>query len=215
MLKIWGRRTAFNVQKVLWFVAELHLEYEHIPMGGDFGGLNTPEFLAMNPTGGIPVIEDDGIIIWESHTILRYLAATYGNPAYWSGSPVERSYVERWMDWAHTALQPNFINGIFRAYYRTPEEQRNWPLIKESIARAAKHFQILDKILDGKMFLGGKDISLADIPAGTALYRYFELDIERPSLPNVENWYQNLQERKAYRENIMVPFDEMKGRLDY
>ena len=78
MLRIWGRRSAFNVQKVLWLVGELQLAHEHIPAGGEFGGLDTAEFLALNPHGRVPVIDDNGTIVWESHAILRYLAARYG-----------------------------------------------------------------------------------------------------------------------------------------
>ena len=119
------------------------------------------------------------------------------------------------MDWAQTALQPNFLTGIFWGFYRTPESQRDWPAISESIELCNKHFQLLDKILKDKSFLCGNAISLADIPASTTLYRYFELEIERPVLPNIEAWYKRLQERPAYRKHVMVPFTEMQGRLSY
>ena len=215
MLKIWGRRNSFNVQKVMWLVNELELAHEHIPLGGKFGGLDTPEFLARNPCGHIPIIEDNDTIVWESHTILRYLAASYSKNKFWSDSPVERSLTERWMDWSQATLQPDFLNGVFWGFYRTPESQRNWPAIRNCITRCARHFQLLDHILEGKQFLCGKELSLADIPAGAALYRYFELEIERPKVPNVESWYKRLQERQAYRENVMIPFSDMKGCLNY
>lgn len=215
MLKIYGRRNAFNVQKVMWLLEELNLEYQHIPVGGSFGGLNTPEFLAMNPCGHIPVIQDETTIVWESHTILRYLAACYGENSFWSADPGERSLAERWMDWSQTTLQPDFLNGVFWGFYRTPEAQRNSALIQASIQRCTQHFQLLDKILTGQSFLCGNNLSLADVPAGTTLYRYFELGIERPAIPHVEAWYQRLQQRPAYRNHIMVPFDELKGKLSF
>lgn len=215
MLKIWGRRTSFNVQKVMWLIGELDIAYEHIPVGGNFHGLDTPEFLAMNPHERIPVISDNGIIIWESHAILRYLAARYGHTRFWSDDAAIRSQADRWMDWSQTTLQPDFLTGIFWGFYRTPEPQRNWNAIQESIKRCAKHFQLLDSILKNQPFLGGNTITLADIPAGTTLYRYFELEIERPVIPHVEAWYKRLQEHPAYCEHVMIPFDEMKGRLDY
>jgi len=81
MLQVWGRRSAFNVQKVMWLIGELNLQHEHIPAGGSFGVRDTSEFLAMNPHGRIPVVKDGGTVVWESHTILRYLAAVYGGPA--------------------------------------------------------------------------------------------------------------------------------------
>ncbi|WP_343717951.1 glutathione S-transferase N-terminal domain-containing protein, partial [Inquilinus sp.] len=70
MLTIWGRRNAFNVQKVMWLVGELGLPHEHIPAGGDFGGLDDPAFRARNPHGRVPVIDDGGMVVWESHSIL-------------------------------------------------------------------------------------------------------------------------------------------------
>jgi len=215
MLTIWGRRSSLNVQKVMWLVGELRIEHRRIDAGGQFGGLDTPEFRTMNPLGRVPVLDDNGIVVWESHTILRYLAARYGQGRFWSESAGERSQVDRWMDWAQTALQPDFLMGVFWGFYRTPEPQRNWPAIRDKIARCAIHFQLLDKMLAGRRFLCGNALSLADIAIGTSLFRYFGLEIERPSVPHVEAWYDRLQERPAYHEHAMVPFTELRGRLDY
>ena len=215
MLKIWGRRNSFNVQKVMWLAGELELSHEHMPAGGKFGGLDTPEFLAMNPHGRIPCILDGETAVWESHTILRYLAARYGYPKFWSNDAKERAKVEEWMDWLQTALQPDFLTGVFWGFYRTPESQRNWKAIQESIERSNKHFQLLDAVLEDKAFLSGSAIGLADISVGTTLYRYFSLEIERPVMPNVERWSKQLRSRKPYQEHIMVNFKDMEGRLDY
>jgi glutathione S-transferase len=215
MVKIWGRRNSFNVQKVMWLVGELAIPHEHVSVGGDFGGLDSPQFLIMNPHGRIPVIQDaDGATIWESHTILRYLAARYSNGLFWSDNALARSQADRWMDWAQTTLQPIFLTGIFWGFYRTPTHQRNWSAINESIQRCGQCFRLLDRILSNQPYLGGTTMTLADIPAGTTLYRYFELEIERPSLPNVEAWYKRLQERPAYREHVMVSFEDLKGKLE-
>jgi glutathione S-transferase len=215
MLKIWGRRSSFNVQKVLWLIGELGLAHEHIPAGGSFGWLDEPAFRAMNPHGRVPVLEDGDLAVLESHTILRYLAARYGRGSFWLDDAAERSRVESWMDWSQTALQPDFLNGVFWGYYRTPKAQRDRPAIRGSLARCANHFRLLDGILATRPFLMGDQLTLADIPAGTSLYRYFELDIERPLLPHVVGWYERLQQRPAYREHVMIPFEELRGRLDY
>jgi glutathione S-transferase len=215
MLKIWGRNSSLNVQKVLWLIAELQLAHVSIPAGGCFGGLQEPDFLALNPHGRVPVIDDEACVVWESHAILRYLAARYGGASWWPACASSRSRGDRWMDWAQTALQPDFLTGVFWAWYRTPESQRNGPAIQASLARCTAHFQLLDRILAGQDYLAGQTLSLADIPAGTMLYRYFELDIERPVVRHVEAWYQRLQERPAYREQVMVPFAELYGRLDF
>lgn len=214
MMKIWGRRNSFNVQKVLWLVGELAIPHDHVPAGGKFGRLDEPAFRALNPHGRIPVLEDGALAVWESHAILRYLAARYGQGTFWQEDAATRAKIDGWMDWAQTALQPTFLNGIFLAYFRTPEADRDWPLIRKSLGRCAELFGLLDDILASQPYLGGDRLSLADIPAGTTLYRYFELDIDRPPLPNVEAWYQRLRARPAYAEHVMVPFDDMKGRLD-
>jgi glutathione S-transferase len=214
MLKVWGRRSAFNVQKVLWAIGELRLPHEHIDAGGSFGGLDTPEFLAMNPHGQIPVVADQESILWESHTIIRYLAAMYGSGFLWPEAPAERSLADRWMDWALAALQPDFMR-LFWGFFRTPEAQRNTQLIRDAMDRCADHFRILDAHLSSVPFVAGGAFTMGDIPAATALYRYFEMGITAPKLPNVRAWYERLGERPAYREHVMIRFEELRGRLDF
>lgn len=215
MLKVWGRRSSFNVQKVLWLVGELGLSHQHIAAGGDHGGLDDPDFLTMNPHGWVPVIDDDGVVVWESHAILRYLAAQYGGSGWWPDTPAARAQADGWMDWAQTTLQRDFLTGVFWGWYRTPPSQRDTPAIEAALAACARHTTLLDKILADRPFLGGDTPGLADIPAGTHLYRYYELEIDRSTTPNVEAWYARLLERPAYREAVMIPFGEMKGRLAY
>jgi glutathione S-transferase len=215
MLTVYGRKSSFNLQKVMWLVGELRLDHRHIELGGAFGGLDTPDFRAKNPHGRIPVIEDNEVAIWESHSILRYLAARYGQPQFWSSDPAVRSYADRWMDWSQCALQPDFLNGVFWGFYRTPEHRRDMAAVNAKLERTNGHLSLLNRLLADRSFILGDGLTLADIPAGTNLFRYFNLDIKRPSLPNVERWYRLLQERPAYREHVMIPFDELRGRLDY
>lgn len=118
MLRVWGRRSAYNVQKVLWTVGELGLPYEHIDVGSLAGQLDTPEFLAMNPHGRIPVLADGETVVWESNSIVRYLSAAYGG-ALWAAEPAERSLAERWMDWELATLQPDFL-ALFWGFFRMP-----------------------------------------------------------------------------------------------
>ncbi|MBO6559014.1 MAG: glutathione S-transferase [Nisaea sp.] len=215
MLKVWGRRSAFNVQKVMWLIGELGLAHEHTTLGGDAGGLDDPDFLKMNPHGRVPVIDDNGTIVWESHAILRYLAAVYGDAALWPDDPAVRSEADRWMDWAQSSLQPTFLNGIFWGYFRTPEAERDWPTIREKQELTNQYFKRLDEALKGRDYLGGACLGLGDIPAGTHLYRYFGMDLDRPALPHVEAWFERLQERPAYREHVMIPFQNLKGKTSY
>ncbi len=215
MLKVWGRRNSQNVQKVLWLVGELGLAHEHIPAGGAFGRLADPDFGALNPNRTVPVIEDDGVVVWESHAILRYLAGRYGGEAWWPADPGERSLADRWLDWAQAQWQPAFLSGVFWGFYRTPEAQRDSQAVARSVARCTELLQLVERQLEGRAWLTGDRLTLGDIPLGSCLYRYFGLEIERPALPRVEAWYQALTERPAYREHVMLPFDDLKGRLAF
>lgn len=169
----------------------------------------------MNPHGRVPLPEDDGLAIRESRAILRYLAAKYGANRFWSGDPGTRSIAERWMDWSQTTLQPDFLISVFRGYFRTPDAQRDRPAINRGVARCAEHFRLLDALLSTRPFLRGEALTRADIPIATSLYRYFELHIARPAIPNVRAWYERLQQRPACRARVMLAFDEPRGRLAY
>jgi glutathione S-transferase len=215
MLRIWGRRNSVNVQKVMWAVGELGIPHDRIDAGGPFGGLDTEEFLGLNPNGRVPVIDDDGTVVWESHAIVRYLAAKYGTEPFWPAEPGQRAQSDMWTDWTLADLQPAFTGGVFWNFYRTPEAQRNWTLIRQGIARSAILFRLLDQHLEGRAFVAGDALTFGDIPAGSQLYRYFELEIDRPSLPNVEAWYARLKDREAYRTHVMVAFDDLYGKLTF
>jgi glutathione S-transferase len=214
MLRIWGRRSAFNVQKVMWLIGELELDHVHVEAGGSFGGLDTPEFLRMNPHGRIPVLDDGGTVIWESHAIIRYLAATHSAGRLWPWDAGARSFADRWMDWSLATLQPAFMD-LFWGFYRTPEARRNRVFIDAAIERCDRHYRLLDRHLSEQPYLGADHFTVGDIPAGATLYRYLSLDVGRPDIPHVESWYGRLAERAAYREHVMIPFEELCGRLDY
>jgi glutathione S-transferase len=214
MITIWGRYSAFNVQKVLWLVDELSLDYQHINVGGSYGGLEEPEFLTMNPLGKIPVVKDKDLVIWESHTILRYLAATYGDASLYPPRPKDRTEVERWMDWSQTTLQPAFME-LFWNYYRTPTNQQNSELISKAAQACEKQFAHLDQLLVKQPYLAGHHFSLADIPAGTTLYRYFNMAYPVTEYPNITKWYRRLQERSAFQKWIMSDFSELKDRMTF
>ncbi len=213
MLTVWGRRNSFNVQKVLWLVAELDLPHHHIPAGGTFGLNDTPEFLAMNPHGRVPVIDDDGLVLWESHAILRYLAARSGGEDWWPADPRARAPGDAWMDWCATALHPALINEVFITFFRTVAEKRNAARVAAGIAQCSALFSLLDRQLADRPYVLGESLSLADIAVGTSLYRYFTMEIARPDLPHVSAYYARLQARPAYATHVMVPFADLYGTL--
>ena len=136
MLELWGRPNAYNVQKTLWLLAELGLEFRHHDIGSNAGDLDTPEFLALNPHARVPVLKHGEAIIVESNTILRYLASSHGASALYPEDAFVRAQVERWMDWELASLQPAFIS-LFWGFYRTPPASREqagmpckmWPAV--------------------------------------------------------------------------------------
>jgi glutathione S-transferase len=211
MLRIWGRKNSINVQKAMWAIGEAGVAHERIDAGGPFGGLAEPEFVAMNPNRLVPVINDDGFVLWESQAIVRYIAARYGAEKLWPEEIATRAHADQWMDWNASTLQPAFM-GVFVNLWRTPEFQRNPQMIRNAVSRAGSMFLLLDQHLAGKDYIAGDNFTMGDIPAGAMLYRYFELPIERPHMPNVAAWYARLQERPAYKEHIMVSFADLKGR---
>ena len=202
------------MQKVLWTLDELGVEYEHRNAGGSFGGLDAPGFLAMNPNGLVPVLQDEEGSIWESNAIVRYLCAKYSSGDLWFEEPYARSLADRWIDWAGTTLQQNFMRH-FWGYYRTPASERDLPDVQQWLDRCQSNFRILDAHLSSHEFLAGSRFTVADIPAGAALHRYFEmgLPVERPI--NVLAWFERLKQRPAYRANVVQPFSELYGRLAF
>ncbi|MEM7225441.1 MAG: glutathione S-transferase family protein [Pseudomonadota bacterium] len=215
MLTVWGRANAFNVQKVMWAVGELGVAHERIDVGGAFGGLDDPAFLSRNPNGTIPVLNDGAVTVWESHAIVRYLAARYGAGGLWPEEPGARSGADLWMDWMQTTLQPDFMR-LFWGYVRRPPEARDWPRLRAVLRRYGKLLGLLDRHLAAQPYLAGESFTMADIPVGTSLYRTVEMGLEGLVLPDhVAAWHERLSARGAYQDHVMIPFDEMWGREGY
>lgn len=209
-LKIWGRSNSVNVQKVMWALGEMGVLHQRIDAGGAFGGLDAEDFIAMNPNRLVPVMEDGGFILWESNAIVRYLASTYGRGGLHPADRRDAARADQWMDWGITSLNPDIIQTCFIGLIRTPAAERNTAAIAAAAQRAGNRLAILDKHLEGRKFIGGSELTMADIPAGSYMYRYFTLPIARPKLPNVEGWYQRLAERQAYQRHVMLDYSNMK-----
>lgn len=214
MLELWGRANAYNVQKPLWLLAELGLEFSHYDVGSNDGDLEKPEFLALNPHARIPVLRDGDAVVWESHSVMRYLANRFAQHDLYPVDPLQRSQVERWMDWDLGSLQPAYID-LFWGYYRTPPTARDASFIESAKKSCRLRFQALDRQLESQPYLAGDYFSLADIACGVCLYRYFNmgLDVEQPA--RVVDWYRRLSQRVPFQKTIMQAFDELEGRLEY
>ena len=202
---LWGRNTSANVQKAIWALEELGLSYIRKDVGGTFGGLDTPEYGAMNPNRKIPVLQDGDLTVWESSAIVRYLAAQYGAGTLWPEDPVERAVVDQWADWANTTFQPAWIE-VFVQLVRVAPSKRDIGLAKAKNDEANVCFGMLDARLGAVPYLAGETFSYADILCGVALYRWSVLDIERIAMPNVDAWHARLKERAAFRTGVEIDF---------
>jgi glutathione S-transferase len=211
MLRIWGRLSSVNVQKVVWCARELSLDHERIDVGGAFGGVDTPEFLAMNPNGMIPVIEDGlndsadtRFVLWESNAIVRYLSARYGPGNLYPLELHERADADRWMDWQTTSYSPSMVDA-FMQLVRTPEDQRDAERIERSRKAAERMSAILDAVLARQPYVAGQRFTMADIACGCATHRWLGLPLDRPARPNLERWMATLRDRRAAQEVLALP----------
>jgi glutathione S-transferase len=202
MLKIYGRASSANVQKVTWLCTEIGLPYDRQDVGGDYGGNDQPWYLELNPNGRVPTIDDDGYILWESNAIVRYLAAKHAPEWAGGGDLQRRGLIDQWLDWL-----PNAVAGmvpVFHGLIRTAPEKRNAQAIEAGRVAWAKAMTILDGGLQGHDHVVGNTPTVADFALGPITYRWFELPIERPNLKALEAWYRRLKERAPYRKHVMA-----------
>jgi glutathione S-transferase len=207
MLKVWGRKNSANVQKVMWGIGELKLAHERIDIAGAFGRNREAAYLALNPNGLVPTLEDGDLVLWESNTILRYLAGLHGKGTLEPADPKARARAGQWMDWQLSVLGPA-IHETFWGLVRTPPEKRDLAAIEASKARTTAAIKILDAQLARTAYVAGDAFSMGDIPVGIFGYRFHALVPERPPLPHFERWYQALAARPAFQDHILsMPLD--------
>jgi glutathione S-transferase len=204
MLKIWGRLTSVNVQKVVWCADELGLEYERIDAGGKYGIVNTPEYLAMNPNGLIPVIEHDGFVLWESNAIVRYLAGQFGVVTLWPTDTRARADADRWMDWQAVSFNPAIGPGFWQLI-RTAPEKRDPAVIEAARDSGEKKLAMLDAHLSTRAFVAGDTFTMGDIPLGCSVDRWYKLPQPRETHRHVERWYAGLRKRVGAKQVVELP----------
>ena len=205
MLEVWGRRNASNVMPVMWVIGELDLPHVRHDIGGSFAGTDRPEYLAMNPNGRIPTINDDGFVLWESNAIVRYLSRQYGRGTLWPESDKLCAIADQWMDWFKTTAYPPYID-LFWAIVRTEPPERDQNTIATLKTSLGDSLRLLEAQLGQNAYIAGEDFTMADIPYGPLVYRYFNMDIKRPELPMMTEWYERLCQRSAFQEHVMFPF---------
>lgn len=206
MLRIWGRANSSNVMKVLWLCEELAIPHERIDVGGAFGRTKEPDYLAKNPNALIPTIEEpDGYTLWESNSILRYLARTRApGHAIYPADPRLAADADRWMDWQLSALNRP-MTVIFWTFVRTPEAERDLAAAEKARAEAETLWRMVDRQLQGRDFLIGPQLSVADIALGVYVHRWFALPIARAELPALRGWYDRLLQRPAFAKHCAGP----------
>jgi glutathione S-transferase len=204
MLRIWGRTNSVNVKKALWAADELGLKYERIDAGMQFGVTKTPEYLRMNPNSLVPTIEDDGFVLWESHSIVRYLAAKHGAGTLWPADLRARADAERWMDWAFTFQ--GAMRDVFWGLIRTPPEKRDMKAIEAGARKSAELLErVLERNLESLDYVAGESFTMGDIPIGAEVQRWMRVPIARPRLPALEAWFERLRARPAFLRHVDIP----------
>ncbi len=199
MIRILGRATSINVRKVLWACAEVGVPFERQDWGTGFKSTEAPEFLLLNPNAMVPVIQDGDFTLWESNSIIRYLATRYGDAALYPVEAKARARVDQWIDWQASDLNRSWSYGFMSLVRQSPAHQ-DAAALAAGLAEWARYMRILDRQLASTgAYVAGEDFSLADIPVGLSVNRWFETPFDHPQLPAVSEYYQRLGERSGFR----------------
>jgi glutathione S-transferase len=199
MLTIWGRLNSHNVKKVVWLTEEIGLDYVRHDVGGKFG--MDAAYLALNPNALIPTIDDDGLVLWESNAILRYLAARYA-PHLWPDDLEQRAAADKWMDWQFAFADAQ--RDVFLMLVRKPVEEHDAAVIARGAETTARMMAMLEDVLAKQPWLTGENFGIADIPMGSYAHTWFTLAMPRPDMPHVKAWYDRLKTRPGFAANVMI-----------
>ncbi len=206
MITLWGRNNSTNVKKVLWTLEELDLPFKQVMAGLQFGVNKDADYLAMNPNGLVPLLRDEetDVTLWESNTIVRYLAAQYGQSRLWVDSPAQRAQGEKWMDWANQTLSPAH-RVILMGLVRTPEADRDYPAIHAAQDTCENLFAMMDDELAKYPWFSGERFGVGDIAVAPFIWNLTNIDVTWTPRPHLERWLKQLSERPAYRHVVMIP----------
>ena len=210
MLKLWGRKNSSNVKKVMWTCAVLGVPYDRIDAGLHYGITTTDEFREKNPNGMIPVIDDDGFILWESNAIMRYLCAKHPKAPFWPENLQTRASADRWMDWQLTTFGPP-LGPTFMQLVRSPQAEWDMKMISTNVPKVAQNWKIVDRQLGKTKWLTGDDFTVGDIPLAILAYTWFEMPLAKAGLEhhrvpmaNVDRWYAQLNEMHDFRQIVAI-----------
>lgn len=209
MLKVWGRASSSNVQKVMWTIAELGLPCDRVDLGGHFGGLDSEDYGRINPNRLVPTVEfDDGLVMFESNAIVRTLARRDAGRRLWPNEPKAEALTDMWAEWAQLNVTAH-STALFWAVVRTAPSKRNPELISRHLGALTKSLTIAEANLARTRYLAGDSLTIADINFASTLYRYFEMEIDRADLPHLQRYYDALVDRPSYATHVMVDFSSL------
>jgi glutathione S-transferase len=199
MVKILGRGTSGNVQKVVWLMEELGQPYTREDYGRQFNNTQTEAYLNLNPSGKVPTLVDDEVVVWESNTILRYLCGkSAGGAKLYPADPAARSLIERWMDWQLASLNGPYL-GVFKEA-KKKEDERAASFASDSKELGAQ-LEILEKGTAGRPWLAGANFSIADICLGPIIDRCLAFPVTLPAVPGIRAWRDKVVARAAYQKS--------------
>jgi glutathione S-transferase len=207
-IKIWGRTTSANVKKVMWLADEMKLEVDRVDAGGKYGIVDTPAYRALNPNGRVPTLEDGDFVLWESNSIMRYLAMKYGGEAFYPADPATRASIDRWLDWQLSILVPADV-PVFWGTIRTPPEKHDRAAIAANNEKLGGVYAILDRHLDGRDYLVGNSFSIGDLALSINTHRWLANPFltNRPNLPRLAQWHARIRSRPGFKRHVDVPLE--------
>ena len=197
MLKVYGRANSINVRRVLWFADEIGLPYSRADWGRGFRPTSEPEFVRLSPFGVVPVIDDDGFILRESNTIVRYLATKHARTDLYPTDLRQRALTECWMDWANTDASLPMRPVFLAIAWNMPTEPK---ALESGIAGWSNQMRLLDQHLaKNGPYVAGANFTIGDIPVGLVVNRWTNVAFDKPRLPALQAYYERLRERSACR----------------
>jgi glutathione S-transferase len=204
MLKLWGRLNSLNVQKVVLALEESGTPYERIDAGLQFGHNKTPEYLAKNPMGLVPLLEDDGFVLWESNAIARYICAKYAPAKLYYEDLQARADAERWMDWQGGALNGALVPAFYNLI-RVAPEKRDMVAVEASLQKTTELVAIFDAHMKGRDFVSGNQFGFGDMGMAPIIHRWLNMPCEIAPVPHAKAWYQRMMQRAACQKVLTLP----------
>ena len=223
MLKLWGRPTSGRTQKVLWTLAEIDLPFDlvlasgvmgpggHVSKGNKpFGLVDSPEYRARNPNGRVPTIDDDGFVLWESNSIVRYLAMQYAPDLLYGNDVRTFASASRWLDWENNELLPPQHEMVMHLI-RLPEAQRDAKALERARLEFVKRLGIMEEQLSRTRYMCGERFTYGDIAVGLRVHRWRLFALDSPAFPNIDRWYKEIVARPAFNVWTAAPENHLEG----